>query len=100
ATSLSKMFLFFTDTLAGPTRPPGAADGPARGCPARLWRDDARQHPAAAPGCRWLEGEQLAVAQAASWLARRVDRADLELPVGDGDAPVPDLRRHDVALPT
>src|SRR4051794_32767837 len=94
-----RLFFFFTYTLARPARPPRAAHrlGSAG---ARRTADDLDRDLAAVPAGSRLEGEQLAVVQPGTRLARRVDRAELELPVGDGDAPVPALRRHDVALPT
>src|SRR3954454_1655278 len=72
---------------AGPARPPGAADRVAAtaGSPT----DEQGLHPAVEPFPVRLEGEQQA--GAAEAVARRVDRAELEHPAGDGDVlgPVP-----------
>src|SRR4051794_16308748 len=88
-----RLFFFFTYTLARPARPPRAAQrlGSAG---ARRTADDLDRDLAAIPAGGRLEGEQLAVMQPGARLARRVDRAELEVPVGDGDALDHDLRRH------
>src|SRR3954471_19271045 len=79
--------------LAGPARPPQAARrlGPAR---AHRTPDALDRDLAAIPAGGRREGEQLAVVQPGPRLARRIDRAELELPASDADAPGP-VRRHE-----
>src|SRR3954454_19258637 len=86
------MFFHLTYTLTRPARPPKAAHrlGPAR--THRTADDPDRDHAAVPAGGR-LEGEQLAVVQPGPRLTRRVDRAELELPAPDADAPGA-VRRH------
>src|SRR3954452_18194131 len=80
------LFFHLTCTLTRPARPPDAAHrlGPAR---THRTANDLDRDLAAVPAGDRREGEQLAVAQPGPRLARRVDRAELELPPPDADAP-------------
>src|SRR4051794_1534650 len=84
--SLGRVLARSGHARSGPARPPQAARrlGPAR---ARHAAGDLDRDLAAVPAGGRLEGEQLAVAQPGPRLARRVDRAELELPPPDADAP-------------
>src|SRR5436305_7838893 len=73
----------FDHPPSGPARPPGAADRVAVAATARP-ADDPGHHLAAGPFPVRLVGEQLAAVARA--VARRVDRAELELPVPDAGA--------------
>src|SRR3954447_17218217 len=75
------LFPHLGHALAGPARPPGAADRVARA--AARPADDPGHHLAAGPLPVRLVGEQLAAVAYA--IARRVDGAELEHLVGDGD---------------